>query len=158
MTTTYDHDPSRAARARARRVVVTMLSLLALALGMFVMTSMSTAHAHDSVAASSAGTHSGGHQFEVHPVAGPLAGVGSEQAALSSTPAQQCDSVCELSCALAGAACVLVVIAVAVSLLAIHRGLALLDVAQRGAPVVLFSAARTLVQAPSLLALSISRT
>ncbi len=154
-------DPKRGVAARRRRVLLALLSLLALAVGMFVMTSMNSTHPHEVVAAS-AGSHSSARSVATHPhgeaPAVPVSRSASALLSLQGSPGPQCDTVCELSCAIAGAACVLIVIAVAVSLFAISRGLALVDLEHRIVAVPMSSITTVRAHGPSLVALSVSRT
>lgn len=154
-------DPNRVAAMRRRRILLSMLSLLALAVGMFVMTSMNSTHPHEVVAAS-VGSQSNAHPVVTHAHIAPpillVAPAASAPVSLQSSPGPQCDTVCELSCAIAGAACVLVVIAAAVSLFAVSRGLALGDLVQRFVPVAISSITSVRAHGPSLVALSVSRT
>lgn len=154
-------DPNRVVAMRRRRILLAVLSLLALAVGMFAMTSMNSAHRPE-VVATSVGSQSDAHPLATHAHIEPsiplVTAAASATVSLQSSPGPQCDTVCELGCAIAGAACVLVVIAVAVSLFALSRGLALIDLVHRIVAVALSSITSVRAHGPSLVALSVSRT
>ncbi len=154
-------DPNRVVAMRRHRILLAIVSLMALVVGMFVMTSMNSAHPHESVptaVGSQPNAHSVATQPHIDPPIVPVSPAASAPGSLQSSPGPQCDTVCELSCAIAGAACVLVAIAVAVSLFAVSRALALVDLVQRIAPVAIPSITSVRAHGPSLVALSISRT
>jgi hypothetical protein len=162
MTLTHEHDLKRSAGARSRCVLISILSLLALVLGMFVMTSMGPAHAH-SVHAASASAENVSHNGV--PALTAMAAVSTSvhmdvtpHAPAHGGPAHECDSACELGCALAGSACVLLMAAVAASSFVISRGLSPLGMIQGSVVVSSASGNTRALYGPSLIALSINRT